>query len=72
MGDPRGIFLINGIFAVMLAAAMLIPAAVDLMAGNTDYQVFLAAASASGFVGGTVVACTWRRGIRLTLRGPSC
>ncbi|MDF1733589.1 MAG: TrkH family potassium uptake protein [Minwuia sp.] len=69
MGDPRGIFLINGIFAVMLAAAMLIPAAVDVVAGNTDYQVFLAASAASGFVGGTVVACTWRRGIRLTLRG---
>lgn len=69
MGDPRGIFLINGIFAVMLAAAMLIPAVVDLVAGNADYQVFLAASAASGFLGGTVVACTWRRGVRLTLRG---
>lgn len=69
MGDPRGIFLINGIFAVMLALAMLIPAVVDLVAGNADYQVFVASAAASGFLGGTVVACTWRRGIRLTLRG---
>lgn len=69
MGDPRGIFLINGIFAVMLSAAMLIPAAVDLVAGNADYQVFLASSAASGFLGGTVVACTWRRGIRLSLRG---
>ncbi len=69
MGDPRAIFLINGIFAVMLAVAMLIPAVVDLVAGNVDYQVFLASAATTGFLGGTVVACTWRRGVRLTLRG---
>ncbi len=48
----RLILTILGILLVFVGGAMLIPAAVDLIAGNTDWQVFLISAAILLFIGG--------------------
>jgi trk system potassium uptake protein TrkH len=47
----RPILLVVGIFLIVLGAAMLLPAAVDLAAANSDWQVFAAASVLTLFVG---------------------
>lgn len=51
MLDVRPILFVLGLLLSVLAAAMLVPAAVDLAAGNEDWQVFGASAAVTLFVG---------------------
>lgn len=46
------------IFAVYIAAAMLLPAAVDLYYGNKDWQVFVVCSLATGAIALTIAAAT--------------
>ena len=58
MHDPRPILFALGALLTTLAMTMLIPAGIDAMVGNPDWQVFLAAAFVTGFTGATLVlAC---------------
>ena len=50
--DFRPVFLVIGILLITLALAMMLPAIADRIAGNPDWQVFLAAALFSLFLGG--------------------
>tara|TARA_Y100001934_G_scaffold276785_1_gene374087 strand:- start:827 stop:2287 length:1461 start_codon:yes stop_codon:yes gene_type:complete len=50
--DFRPIFLVIGILLITLSLAMMIPAIADGIANNPDWQVFLAAALFSLFLGG--------------------
>lgn len=54
MLDFRPIFLVTGILLLTLAAAMLVPALVDLAAGNPDWMVFVAGSMFTLFVGGVL------------------
>ena len=63
MLDPRPVFFVVGVLVAVLAAAMLVPAAVDLAHGNRDWQVFVASAAVTLFVGVSLVLTTrtgWR------------
>lgn len=51
MVDPKPVFYINGVLLVVLAGAMLIPAAVDLAADHSDWRVFLSSSLVTGFAG---------------------
>ena len=51
LSDPRPILLVIGILLTTLGIAMLLPAAVDLSVGNTDWQVFLNSSLATTFIG---------------------
>ena len=53
--DYRPIFFIVGILLVMLGVAMLVPAAADAISANPDWQVFLASAFLTSFIGGTFI-----------------
>ena len=52
MLDVRPILFVAGLLLTTLAAAMLLPAAVDAAAGHPDWRTFLASAALTGFVGG--------------------
>ena len=54
MLDVRPILLVIGFLLSMLGAAMLIPVAADLAIGDEDWQVFLAAAITTLFIGGSL------------------
>ena len=45
--DLRPVILVTGILLTTLGAAMLIPALVDAVAGNPDWQVFAGSSAAS-------------------------
>jgi trk system potassium uptake protein len=62
----RPILFVLGWLLTVLGAAMLVPVAVDLADGNTDWMSFLAAAVITGFVGVSLVLTT--RGMPLVLR----
>ncbi|MEE2746476.1 MAG: hypothetical protein VX617_06310 [Pseudomonadota bacterium] len=51
MIDFRPIFLIIGFLLTTLAIVMVIPAVVDALAGNPDWQVFAVAGAVTLFVG---------------------
>lgn len=51
MPDLRPVVFVNGIVLSVLAVAMLVPAAVSASYGSADWQVFLAAAAVTLFVG---------------------
>ncbi|GAB4190629.1 MAG: TrkH family potassium uptake protein [Thalassobaculales bacterium] len=51
----RPILFIEGLLLVGLAAAMLLPALVDFLAGDPDWQVFLAAATVTLYAGGMLL-----------------
>jgi len=55
MIDLRPVLFVIGILLSVLAAAMLVPAGVDLVYGNPDWQVFLASAAVTVFVGVSLV-----------------
>ena len=68
MGEYRAVFLVNGIMLSILGVAMLVPALLDARVGHPDWQVFLAAAFLTVFVGaGLSIAC-WGSGGNLHLR----
>ncbi|MGO1119855.1 TrkH family potassium uptake protein [Rhodovibrionaceae bacterium A322] len=58
MIDFRPILFINGILLCILAVAMVLPAMVDIAAGHPDWQVFMASASVTLFVGVSVILTT--------------
>ncbi|WP_421875468.1 TrkH family potassium uptake protein [Pacificispira sp.] len=68
MLDFRPVLLVNGILLVTLAAAMVLPAAVDLAVGNPDWRVFAAAAALTLFVGAMLALSNWARADALTVR----
>ena len=63
--DLRPVVLVTGILLTTLGAAMLIPALVDAIEGNPDWQVFASASAATTLVGVTFYTAT--RGMSRTL-----
>jgi len=68
MREYRAVFLVNGILLLILGVAMLVPALLDARVGHPDWQVFLAAAFLTGFVGGSLAITCWGSGKNLQLR----
>lgn len=68
MLDFRPVLLVNGILLVTLAAAMVLPAAVDLAVGNPDWKVFAAAAALTLFIGAMLALSNWAKADALTVR----
>ena len=60
--DFRPIFLVIGLLLATLALIMLIPAAVDFLAGNPDWEVFAISSGVTLFVG-VAMALTSRAGV---------
>jgi trk system potassium uptake protein TrkH len=55
MPDFRAVFFIIGFLLLALAAAMLLPAAIDALAGDRDWQAFVISALATGIAGAAMV-----------------
>jgi trk system potassium uptake protein len=53
--DVRPVLFVNGFLLLVLAAAMGVPAVVDLLSEDPDWQVFLASAMVTGFVALTMI-----------------
>lgn len=68
MIEFRPIVYFLGVLLVALAAAMLVPAAVDAASGNADWQAFLGAAGLTLFVGVSCVLTTRGGWSTLTIR----
>lgn len=68
MGEFRAVFLVNGILLLILGLAMLVPAILDARVGHPDWQVFMAAAFVTGFVGAALSITCWGSGEYLNLR----
>jgi len=68
MREYRAVFLVNGVLLLILGVAMLVPALLDAWAGHPDWQVFLAAAFLTGFVGAALAISCWGSGKNLQLR----
>ena len=68
MGEFRAVFLVNGILLLILGLAMLVPAMLDARVGHLDWQVFMAAAFVTGFVGAALSITCWGSGEYLNLR----
>jgi len=62
------VLLVNGVLLLILAAAMLIPAGLDLLIDNPDWEVFLAAAFVTGFAGAGLTLTTRSGSQDLSLR----
>ncbi len=68
MLEIRPVLFVIGILLSILAAAMLIPAVVDLAIGHPDWHVFLASAAVTLFVGISLVLTSQGRGLDLKMR----
>lgn len=68
MIDVRPVLLALGILIAMLAAGMLIPALVDLAAGDQNWQTFLASSLTTAVLGGFMFFTNRGTANRLTLR----
>jgi len=68
MKEFRAIFLVNGVLLLILGLAMLVPALLDARVGHPDWQVFLAAAFVTGFVGAALTITCWGSGKNMHLR----
>jgi trk system potassium uptake protein TrkH len=55
MPDFRSVLFVIGFLLIALAAAMLLPAGIDLLSGNPDWRGFLASALITGGMGGALV-----------------
>ncbi len=66
--DFRPVFLIIGILLSALAVSMIVPAIVDALAGNPDWQVFAISAGVTLFVGIAMTLTTRSGGLRLSVR----
>ncbi len=66
--DLRPVFLIIGILLSALALSMAVPAIVDAVAGNPDWQVFSVSAGVTLFVGVAMALTTRSAGLRLSVR----
>ena len=58
MIDLRPVAFIIGILLAVLAAAMLVPASMDLIVGHADWQVFLASSAVTLFVAVSMILTT--------------
>ncbi|WP_319637276.1 TrkH family potassium uptake protein [Pacificispira spongiicola] len=68
MFDFRPIFMVNGILLMTLAAAMALPAAVDLAVGNPDWRVFAAASGLTFFTGAMLALTNWVKSRNFSIR----
>lgn len=68
MVDLRPVFFIIGVLLSILAAAMLLPALVDIATGHPDWPVFLASAAVTMFVGGALTLTNKVGALTLNLR----
>jgi len=68
MMDYRPIVLVVGILLAILAIVMGVPAAVDLIAGHADWQVFAVAAGVTLFVGVAMALTSNAGGAHLSVR----
>ena len=68
MIDFRPIFLILGILLTTLAVVMVLPAAIDVIAGNPDWQVFAVASGVTLFIGVSLVLTSRAGGASLNIR----
>lgn len=66
--DFRPVFLVIGLFLIILSGGMVIPAAVDLFLGNPDWAVFAASAAFTLFVGAATFMTARTGDVTLTLR----
>lgn len=64
----RPVLYVVGILLVILAAAMLLPAMIEIFSGTPDWRAFVFAAAATVFVGGSLVLATFSDRARLGLR----
>jgi trk system potassium uptake protein TrkH len=58
MIDLRPVLFVIGVLLSILAGAMLVPALVDLAVGQSDWQVFVASAAVTVFVGVSLILST--------------
>ncbi len=68
MLDFRPILFILGILLTTLSIAMVLPALVDVAAGNLDWQVFLASAGLTLFIGVSLILTTRGGEMRIGIR----
>ena len=68
MIDFRPIFLVLGLLLSTLAIVMLVPAAVDALTGNPDWQVFTVAAGVTLFIGVALSLTSRAGGAQLNVR----
>lgn len=68
MVDFRPVFFIIGVMLIIIAVAMLLPAVADLVDGNDDWPVFLAAAAVTLFVGVSLTLTNKIGALTLNLR----
>ncbi len=68
MIDFRPIFLILGTLLTTLAMVMVVPALVDVISGNPDWQVFAVAAGVTLFIGVSLVLTSRAGGANLNIR----
>ncbi len=66
--DLRPVFLIIGILLSALAVSMIVPAIVDALAGNPDWQVFAVSAGVTLFVGVAMTLTARSGGLHLSVR----
>jgi trk system potassium uptake protein TrkH len=66
--DFRPVFFIIGVLLSILAAAMLLPALLDIATGHPDWPVFLASAAVTMFVGGALTLTNKVGALTLNLR----
>lgn len=68
MFNYRPILLVNGTLLCILAAAMLVPALVDLALENPDWKTFMGSCFVTGFLGGSLYLANRGAGEGLTVR----
>ncbi|WP_417449088.1 TrkH family potassium uptake protein [Kordiimonas sp.] len=68
MIDLRPVLFTLGSLIVLLAAGMILPTIVDLIAGNTDWQTFAIAMFLTALIGGMLMLSTRGSGDNLNLR----
>ncbi|HEY8352641.1 MAG TPA: TrkH family potassium uptake protein [Sphingomonadales bacterium] len=68
MLDLRPVLYINGLLLIVLGLGMAVPIAIDLYYANPDWQVFLAAAGVTEFIGVALVFTNRGAGMRLAMR----
>jgi trk system potassium uptake protein len=66
--DLRPVFFIIGVLLIIVAAAMLLPALVDIVTGHSDWSVFVAAAAVTMFVGVSLTLTNKIGALTLNLR----
>lgn len=66
--DFRPVFLVIGILLSTLAVMMVVPAVFDLLAGHSDWQVFLVSSGVTLFVGVATALTCRSGGARLSVR----